>query len=88
MDYFAAAPAGQQHQARDYLLGVGRWIPDKNFDLMIAIAGAAGLPLVIAGSGPEEERLRRLAAGSRVPITFEVRPDRARLRELMLLFLA
>jgi glycosyltransferase involved in cell wall biosynthesis len=82
VDYFAAAPAAQQLQSRDYLLGVGRWIPYKRFDLMIAIADAAGLPLVIAGSGPEEDRLRRLAAGARVPIHFEVRPERDRLREL------
>ncbi|MFC7528584.1 glycosyltransferase [Actinoplanes sp. GCM10030250] len=80
--YFGDAPAAQQHQSRDYLLGIGRWIPYKNFDVMIAIADAAGLPLVIAGSGPEEERLRRIAAGSRVKVTFEVRPERDRLREL------
>ncbi|MFI5496135.1 glycosyltransferase [Actinoplanes sp. NPDC051859] len=82
VDYFSSAPVEQQHQSRDYLLGIGRWIPYKNFDLMIAIADAAGLPLVIAGSGPEEERLRQLAAQARVPITFEVRPERDRLREL------
>jgi glycosyltransferase involved in cell wall biosynthesis len=80
--YFAAAPPADQYQSRDYLLGIGRWIPYKNFDLMIEIADAAGLPLVIAGSGPEEERLRRLAAGKRVPIHFEVRPERDRLRRL------
>jgi glycosyltransferase involved in cell wall biosynthesis len=80
--YFADAPAADQSQPRDYLLGIGRWIPYKNFDLMIEIADAAGLPLVIAGSGPEEERLRKLAAGARVPIQFEVRPERARLRQL------
>jgi glycosyltransferase involved in cell wall biosynthesis len=49
---------------------------------MIEIAEAAGMPLVIAGSGPEEERLRQLAAGKRVPIHFEVRPERDRLRQL------
>jgi glycosyltransferase involved in cell wall biosynthesis len=81
-DYFAAASASDRSQPRDYLLGIGRWIPYKNFDLMIAIADAAGLPLVIAGSGPEEERLRRLAAGVRVPVHFEVRPDRERLRQM------
>ncbi|GAA2634294.1 glycosyltransferase [Paractinoplanes durhamensis] len=80
--YFAGAPADDQYQSRDYLLGIGRWIPYKNFDLMIEIADAAGLPLVIAGSGPEEERLRKLAEGKRVPIHFEVRPDRDRLRRL------
>ncbi|KUL42351.1 glycosyltransferase [Actinoplanes awajinensis] len=82
VDYFGAAPESQRHQSRDYLLGIGRWIPYKNFDLIIAIADAANLPLVLAGSGPEEERLRRLAAAARVEVTFEVRPDRERLREL------
>ena len=82
VDHFAAAPAQQRQQPRDYLLGIGRWIPYKNFDLIVAIADAAGLPLVIAGSGPEEERLRKLAEAARVPVTFEVRPERYRLREL------
>ncbi|GIF25432.1 glycosyltransferase involved in cell wall biosynthesis [Actinoplanes tereljensis] len=80
--YFAGAPAQDQYQSRDYLLGIGRWIPYKNFDLIIEIAEAAGMPLVIAGSGPEEERLRQLAATKRVPIHFEVRPERDRLRQL------
>jgi glycosyltransferase involved in cell wall biosynthesis len=82
VDYFAAAPDPHRHQSRDYLLGVGRWIPYKKFDLIIEIADAAGLPLVIAGSGPEEERLRQLAAAARVPVHFEVRPPRERLRQL------
>ncbi|MDZ5441436.1 glycosyltransferase [Micromonospora sp. 4G57] len=78
---FYATPAGPE-QPREYLLGVGRWIPYKNFDLMISIAAAAGLPLVIAGAGPEEARLRRAASRVGVPITFELRPSRDRLREL------
>ncbi|MEU9504725.1 glycosyltransferase [Micromonospora sp. NPDC048170] len=82
VDYFATAPAPQRQQERGYLLGVGRWIPYKKFDLMIDIADAAGLPLVIAGSGPEEESLRRRAARVRVPVTFERQPSRERLREL------
>jgi glycosyltransferase involved in cell wall biosynthesis len=80
--YFADAPAHVRRQDRDYLLGVGRWIPYKNFDLMIEIADAARVPLVIAGSGPEEARLRRAAAGVRVPVAFEHQPSRERLREL------
>ncbi len=82
VDFFAAALAADRDQPRDYLLGVGRWIPYKNFDAMIAIAAAAGLPLVIAGSGPQEARLRRLAATVPVRVTFEVRPTRERLRRL------
>lgn len=82
VDFFSSAPAADRLQARDYLLGVGRWIPYKNFDLIIAIAEAAGLPLVIAGSGPEEASLRRAADRVTVPVTFEVRPDKERLRQL------
>ncbi|MEU5912809.1 glycosyltransferase [Micromonospora sp. NPDC047527] len=82
VDYFAAAPPAVRDQERRYLLGVGRWIPYKNFDLMIEIAAAARLPLVLAGSGPEEENLRRLAARVDVPVEFEVRPTTERLREL------
>ena len=66
---------------RDYLLGVGRWVTYKRFDLMIEVARLAGLPLVVAGSGPEEARLRALAA-RRDAVRFEVRPSRERLREL------
>jgi len=82
IDFFTGAPPEDQRQPRDYLLGVGRWVPYKRFDLIIAVAEAAGLPLVIAGSGPEEAHLRRCAARARIPVTFEVRPDRTRLRRL------
>ncbi|MEV1331074.1 glycosyltransferase [Micromonospora costi] len=82
VDYFTDAPPEVRDQDRRYLLGVGRWIPYKNFDLMIEIAAAARLPLVIAGGGPEEEHLRRLAARADVPVEFEMRPTKERLREL------
>lgn len=80
--YFRAASAADRQQERGYLLGVGRWIAYKNFDLMVEIADRAGIPLVLAGSGPEEPALRRLAGRAAVPVTFEVRPTRERLREL------
>jgi glycosyltransferase involved in cell wall biosynthesis len=82
VEYFGSAPAADRYQPRDYLLGLGRWIPYKNFDLIIEIAEAAGLPVIIAGSGPEEENLRRAAEKVRVPVVFEVRPSRERLRTL------
>lgn len=82
VDYFASAPPAQRGQSRDYLLGAGRFVGYKNFGLIVEIAERAGLPLVIAGSGPEEPRLRRAAERSTTPITFEIRPSQERLREL------
>ena len=82
VDYFSAAPVAERTQSRDYLLGVGRFVGYKNFDLIIEIADAAGFPVVIAGSGPEEAKLRRLAGNARVPVSIEIRPSRERLREL------
>jgi glycosyltransferase involved in cell wall biosynthesis len=81
-EYFADAPLDQRDQPRDYLLGIGRWIAYKRFDMMIAIAEQSGVPLIIAGSGPDEVRLRRAAAKVSVPVTFEIRPSTERLREL------
>jgi glycosyltransferase involved in cell wall biosynthesis len=80
--FFAPTEAELAGHTRDYLLGVGRWISYKRFDLMIEIAEHAGVPLVIAGGGPEEERLRRLAADATVAVTFVPRPDRQELRTL------
>ncbi|MFV2110136.1 glycosyltransferase [Micromonospora sp. LOL_015] len=82
VDYFATAQPDEPVAQRDYLLGVGRWIPYKNFDLIISIAAAARMPVVIAGSGPQEASLRRHADRVGAEVTFEVRPDRARLRQL------
>lgn len=82
VSFYTAASAADRSQNRDYLLGVGRWIKYKNFDLMIEIAAAAGLPLIIAGKGPEEENLRQAAAKVNVPVSFEVRPSDERLRQL------
>jgi glycosyltransferase involved in cell wall biosynthesis len=81
-DFFAGASAEERAQPRDYLLGVGRWIGYKNFDVMIEIADRAAVPLVLAGSGPDEAALRKAAHTVRVPVRFETRPDRDRLRQL------
>jgi glycosyltransferase involved in cell wall biosynthesis len=81
-EYFSRKPLDEQGCPRDYLLGVGRWIGYKNFDLMIEIADRAGVPLVLAGSGPLEAALRRAASKVGVPVRFEVRPERERLRQL------
>ena len=45
----------------DTLLSLGRLVSYKRVDLAIRAANAAGLPLVVAGEGPERDRLQRLA---------------------------
>jgi glycosyltransferase involved in cell wall biosynthesis len=49
-----------------YALAVGRLVEEKGIDTAIAAARAAAVPLRIAGAGPDEPRLRALAAGADV----------------------
>jgi glycosyltransferase involved in cell wall biosynthesis len=50
-----------QSQEGQYFLCYGRLVASKRLDLAIAAANRYALPLVVAGSGPEERRLRDLA---------------------------
>src|SRR5579862_340199 len=52
-----------------FALVAGRLVEEKGYDTAIAAARAAGVPLVIAGRGPDEPRLRELAAGAEVRFT-------------------
>jgi len=54
----------------------------QELDVMIEIAEQAGVPLILAGSGPDEAALRRQAAKVRVPCSVRGTADRARLRQL------
>ena len=66
-----------------YLLAVSRFVPYKRVDLVITAAALAGLPLVVAGSGPLERSLRKFAR-ARYPgsVHFVVRPSDVTLRNL------
>jgi glycosyltransferase involved in cell wall biosynthesis len=44
-----------------FALAAGRLAPEKGFEMAIAAARGAGVELVIAGTGPDEGRLRSLA---------------------------
>jgi glycosyltransferase involved in cell wall biosynthesis len=55
----AAERSGAQNG--EVALAAGRLVEEKGFDTAIAAARAAGVPLTIAGSGPDEPRLRSLA---------------------------
>ncbi|MBD3245177.1 MAG: glycosyltransferase [Candidatus Moranbacteria bacterium] len=46
---------------KDYYLMVGRLVPYKKFDLAIKAFNKLGLPLKIAGGGPEMKKLKKIA---------------------------
>jgi glycosyltransferase involved in cell wall biosynthesis len=73
------AAASRAHEGR-YALVAGRLVPEKGFDTAIRAAVAAGVPLVVAGEGPDEARLRQLAAGGEVRFAGWLEP--AQLAEL------
>jgi glycosyltransferase involved in cell wall biosynthesis len=58
---FASAPPAT---GGDHALVVSRLAPEKGVEVAIEACRLAGVPLVIAGDGPERERLAALADGS------------------------
>ncbi|UWF77882.1 MULTISPECIES: glycosyltransferase [Microbacterium] len=66
-----------------FVLGASRFVPYKRLDLVIAAGARAGLPVVIAGSGPDEPRLRALAETAGTPVRFIIAPSDALLYALL-----
>jgi glycosyltransferase involved in cell wall biosynthesis len=66
----SAAAAGR------YALAAGRLTPEKGFADAVEAARLAGVPLVVAGDGPEAAPLRARAAGADVTFTGQVAPER------------
>jgi glycosyltransferase involved in cell wall biosynthesis len=62
-------------EAGEFALAAGRLTEEKGFDTAISAARAAGVPLVIAGAGPDEPRLRALAAGADVRLAGWLEPS-------------
>lgn len=60
---------------KEFLLGASRFVPYKRLDLVIDMGAVAGLPVVLAGSGPEEMRLRDQASNAGIPVIFVLRPS-------------
>lgn len=54
----------------EFVLGASRFVPYKNLDAAIRAGEILGLPVVLAGDGPDAERLRAAAGRARVPVTF------------------
>lgn len=91
IDYFSIDPAVSRDEFRAF--AISRFIPYKRLDLAIEACAKAGVPLTLAGTGPEEERLRELARTLKADVTFNIRPSDEELRHLyqsssVVLFLA
>jgi len=81
VDYFGTSNLDTEPDG-DYVLGVGRWIPYKNLHLVIDAASAAGLPVKIAGRGPDRSRIEASARAARVPVELIESPSDDQLRKL------
>ncbi|HEY1591489.1 MAG TPA: glycosyltransferase family 4 protein [Solirubrobacteraceae bacterium] len=70
--FAAASSAGEG----SYALVSGRLVEEKGFDTAVRAAVAAGVPLVVAGEGPDRLRLESLAAGGDVRFMGLLSPER------------
>ncbi|WP_082099711.1 glycosyltransferase [Demequina maris] len=59
----------------EFILGASRFVSYKALDRVIDLGEAIGLPVVLAGSGPDEARLRARAESSTVPVYWVDRPE-------------
>jgi glycosyltransferase involved in cell wall biosynthesis len=62
------------HEGRHALVA-GRLVEEKGFDTAVIAARSAGVPLVVAGEGPDEGRLRDVAEGADVRFTGRLAPE-------------
>jgi len=65
-----------------FLLAISRWVPYKRLEDAITVGEATGHPVVIAGRGPDEARLRALAERSSARVDFVEYPSRSLLRAI------
>lgn len=75
-DYWSPEPSVPRE---DFFLLPGRLVPYKRPELAVRAAARAGARLVVAGAGPELDRLHRIAGPGTV---FVVSPSKAALRNL------
>lgn len=65
-----------------FALAASRMVPYKRLDLAIRASHLAGRPMVVAGAGPEEARLRALAAALGADVRFVIEPTDGELARL------
>jgi glycosyltransferase involved in cell wall biosynthesis len=59
----------------DFALGASRFVAYKKLDLVMKASEHVGIPVVIAGGGPERAHLEALAQELKVPVTFVPTPS-------------
>jgi len=66
-----------------YALVASRLSPEKGLGAAIEAAAGSGVPLTVAGEGPERERLERRARELRAPVSFLGRVERKEIARLL-----
>lgn len=66
----------------EFVLGASRHVRYKNLDAAIRAGEIAGIPVVLAGAGPDGQRLRAVAERASVPVIFTGHVSDAVLAEL------
>ncbi|WP_104106118.1 glycosyltransferase [Nocardioides sp. 616] len=67
---------------KEFVLGASRFVPYKRMECAIDVGVALDLPVVLAGEGPDQDRVRSIAERAGVPVTFVGRVDDSTLRTL------
>ena len=80
VDYFSKGRTDSP--SRDYILGMGRWIPYKNLHVVVEAADRLGMPVKIAGRGPDRSRIEAAAAAASVAVELIESPNDDELRDL------
>lgn len=62
--------SSKQEETGGFVIAVGRFIKLKRFDLALAAAASANVPIVVVGDGPLRGHLERVAREMRVHATF------------------
>lgn len=86
LPHYLPAPAfadGSRADRGEFALAFGRLAPEKGFDCAVDAAAIAGVPLKVAGEGPDEQALRARVARDEAPVELVGRVSEEKLRELI-----
>lgn len=80
VDSFKGEAKASKDGAKEYFLVAGAFVPYKRFDLAIKACESIGKRLIVAGSGPDEKKLRAMTNSPLV--SFVSKPDKEQWVEL------